>query len=337
MIKNNRKVRGLLLYSGGLDSILAAKLLLDQNVELKALSFVLPFFSPWKDPWDTKAGKMAKSIGLDVSFIRLDMDYMRMVEAPKNGWGKNINPCIDCKIYFLKYAASYMHENAYDFVATGEVLGQRPMSQQRNRLNQIEFETNLQGKLLRPLSAKHMTPTDVENEGLIDREKLLKIHGRSRDMQMALAKQYGIKDYATPAGGCLFTDENFAPKVKDLFTYCKNFYTTEDIYQCSLGRHFRINEKCKVIVSRNGDETEILYSKCFANCKIMTAFAGPVALLRGEYSEDDIITAATILLRYGKGNMAGNNLVSVIEGNCHHEKLIEKVADDDFINRLRIK
>ncbi|HOS38702.1 MAG TPA: hypothetical protein PLG31_03135 [Spirochaetota bacterium] len=291
---------GILLYSGGLDSLLAARILLDQGIELIGLHFVLPFFSPHADPADTAAARQAARIGLSLRHIRCGRDYMDMVERPAHGYGKHINPCIDCKIFFLQRAREEMERTGAAFVATGEVVGQRPMSQMRHMLNHIEHASGLDGYLLRPLSARLLKPTVAEDEGIVDRERLLDISGRSRRRQMELAARYGIEDYASPAGGCLFTDANYERRLRDLFAHRPD-YDLAAVYLLSVGRHFRLNERTRLIVARNEREGSALErARDSADCLLVPDFKGPTALLTGDADEATLALAGSIMLRYGR-------------------------------------
>ena len=199
-----KKGKCILLYSGGLDSLLAGKILIDLNIEVIGFHCVLPYYPPDTDLEKLDISIYAKQIGLNLRYHRCGDEYIDILKNPPNGYGKHINPCIDCKIYFIKKAVELMQKTDADFVATGEVMGQRPMSQQKNSLNHIENNT-LKGKLLRPLSAKLLVPTIPEITGIVDREKLYDINGRGRSKQFELAKNFGIKNFSSPAGGCLFT------------------------------------------------------------------------------------------------------------------------------------
>ena len=331
-----KKAKGILLYSGGLDSLLAAKVLLEQNIELIGLHFLLPFFPPHADPDKTKAALYAERIGLKVEHIRTGSEYMEMLKNPSYGYGKNMNPCVDCKIYFLRYAAEYMRKNGYDFVATGEVVGQRPMSQQRNKMNLIEKESSLKDFLLRPLSAKLLNPIKAEREGLIDRERLLDFSGRGRDRQFALARGYGIEEYASPAGGCLFTDVTYSARLKDLLAMHQD-YRDIDIYLLSVGRHYRLSPSCKLIVSRNAEETEILdkYSHK-SDMYLISNFRGPVGFIRGNASMDDLETAYKILYRHGKPETDKKNSITVRNDFSEFTVSVNTAADDIFLDSVRI-
>ena len=197
------KVKALALFSGGLDSILAVKLMLSQGVDVVAVNFVSAFSSYAKD--DRGAAEAAKQLGVPLKVVELGDDYLKMIREPKHGYGKNMNPCVDCRIFILKKAKKVAEEIGADFIFTGEVLDERPMSQHRGALKLVEEESGLKGKILRPLSAKLLPETVIEKKGLVDREKLLGIRGRSRKPQLKLAKEFNIKSYPSPAGGCLLT------------------------------------------------------------------------------------------------------------------------------------
>ena len=331
-----KKAKGILLYSGGLDSLLAAKVLLEQNLEIIGLHFLLPFFPPHADPEETKTSLFAQRIGLKVEHIRTGSKYMEMLKNPSYGYGKNMNPCVDCKIFFLRHAADYMRNNGYDFVATGEVVGQRPMSQQRNKMNLIEKESSLKDYLLRPLSAKLLNPIKAEREGLIDREKLLDFNGRGRDRQFALAREYGIEEYASPAGGCLFTDLTYSARLKDLLAVHPDYHDI-DIYLLSVGRHYRLSPSCKLIVSRNAEETEILdrYSN-ESDMFLISNFRGPVGFIRGNVSMDDLETAYAILYRHGKPDADKKNSITVRNDFSEFTVQVDTAADDVFLDSVRI-
>ena len=251
--KPQKVVRGLVLLSGGLDSILAAKLLIRQKIKVTGLTFKSYFFS------SDQAEKAAKELGIKLEIVDFSKENLKIVKSPKHGYGKSINPCIDCHVLMLKIAKKIMREKGFDFVATGEVLGERPMSQNRVALDVIEKESSLSGYLLRPLSAKLLKKTIPEKKGLVNRENLFDISGRSRKRQIELAKKWRIKEYPTPAGGCLLTDLEFGKKLKELlkrYPGCKD----SDIILLKYGRHFwpfdfaqgRI--KIKIIIGRNEKE-----------------------------------------------------------------------------------
>ncbi len=327
--------KGILLYSGGLDSILAAKLLMEQNVDLIGLHFVLPFYPPSFDLNELDAAKQAKKIGLKLEFYRCGKEYLEMVKNPIHGYGKNINPCIDCKIFFIKKATEYMELFNADFVATGEVVGQRPMSQLKHTLRHIEKSTNLAGKLLRPLSAKILEPTIAEKEGKIDRTRLLDINGRGRKHQLELAAKYGITDYSSPSGGCLFTDKNIASRIKDIFA--KEDKVEEiDLYLSTIGRHFRTDKNSKIIIARNQKESMDLENiKEFADSMLYPIFSGPTVFIKGKIDDRDLSAITSIMARYGKPEPE-NNRISLIHKNGNITTLYAENNDFEWFNKFKV-
>lgn len=294
------KRRGILLYSGGLDSLLAGKLLLDQGIDLVGYHFILPFVPPDADPEALMPSVYARQIGLPLKHLRCGRDYMDMVKNPPHGHGKHINPCIDCKIHFMRYAAAAMEEEGASFVATGEVMGQRPMSQVRHMMNHIEKASGLRGKLLRPLCALRMKPTEAELAGIVDRERLLDFSGRNRRPQFELARKFGITDYASPAGGCLFTDAKISRRVRDLLDRHED-YSMADVYLLTLGRHFRLHDGAKFIVSRNEEENrELGKYRAGAACYFEPEFRGPAAFALGRLGDTDAALIGAAIVRYGK-------------------------------------
>jgi len=224
-----------------------------------------------------------------------------VVKHPKHGYGSNMNPCIDCRIFMLKKAKAYMESAGASFIITGEVLGQRPMSQRRDSMRLIEKEAGLEGFILRPLSAKLLPASIPEKEGWVDREKLLNMQGRSRKPQIRLADHFDIRDYPCPAGGCLLTDPGFAQRMKDLMDHNPNF-SLNDVHLLKVGRHFRLSPKTKVIVGRNEEENRKIQT--FSQEKDIllkvSKFPGPLSLLRGKLDDGDIRRAAGITAYYSK-------------------------------------
>lgn len=329
------KVKGILLYSGGLDSLLAAKLLLNQGVELIGLHFILPFYPPDFDVSSLKAVQQAEQIGLKLEFYKCGAEYLEMLKNPLHGYGKNINPCIDCKIFFIKKAAEYMVKYNADFVASGEVVGQRPMSQLKHTLKHIEKSTGLKGRLLRPLSAKLLEPTLAETEGRIDRNKLLDINGRGRKRQLELAAEYGITDYSSPSGGCLFTDRNIASRIKDIFDN-DNAIGETDIYSATLGRHYRTDGNAKVIVARNEKESrELEKLKDSADIMFYPVFSGPTVFVKGSITEEDEIMIAAFMAKYGKPE-PDEKRVSMVCRDGNEYTIYAEERDTELYERLRI-
>jgi tRNA-specific 2-thiouridylase len=291
------KVKAISLLSGGLDSILATELVRRQGIEVIAFNVKTPFGIPKKDG-TSEAQQAAEQLKVPLVVQCVDKEYIKMLRNPKHGYGKNINPCVDCKIFILKQAKKYAKEVGADFLFTGEVLGERPMSQHGPALKTIAEESGLKGKLLRPLSAKLMAETDAEKKGLIDRSNLLTIQGRSRKPQFELAKEFGITVYPSPAGGCLLTCEEYAKKLRDLFDHKKRV-SMEDIALLRAGRHFRVG-KNKFIVGRNQVENSFLaaHSAKTDYSFELTTIVGPVTLLQGPKTKAAIETAAKLTAFY---------------------------------------
>lgn len=289
-------MKALVLLSGGLDSTLATKLILDQGIEVVALNFKSPFCLCGRG--GCGAGGVAEQFKIPIKIVSLGKDFLKVVRNPKFGYGKNMNPCIDCRIYMLKWAKKYSEEIGAAFIFTGEVLEERPMSQHRKALNIIETEAGLKGKILRPLSAKLLPKTEAERKGWVDRERLLDIRGRSRKRQLESAEEYEIKDYPCPAGGCLLTYREFAKKIKDLFDH-KRQIRMKDIALLKVGRHFRSNEN-KIIVGRNEDENQRLQHSKNGDDYIFEVpdCGSPITLLQGPKTNDAIKTAAALTARY---------------------------------------
>ncbi|MEK6732248.1 MAG: 7-cyano-7-deazaguanine synthase [Candidatus Omnitrophota bacterium] len=253
------KKKAVALLSGGLDSTLAIKLMLEQGVEVHALNFLTIFCNCTSKGCRHQATKVAEEFKIPIKVMNITEEYMEVVKNPKHPRGRNMNPCIDCRIFTFKKAKEFMREIDASFIITGEVLGQRPMSQRRQSIMTIEKETGLNGLILRPLSAKFFEPTIPEVEGAVDRNKLLDIQGRRRDKQMALAKEFDINDYPCPAGGCLLTDTCFSARIKDLFKYVPE-YDISDLHLLKIGRHFRVSDNLKLIIGRDEKENQRLLS-----------------------------------------------------------------------------
>lgn len=293
--------KAIVLLSGGLDSILATKLMLEQGVEVVALNFMAKLcMCGAKKTGESAAQTASRMLGVTLKTIDFTKDFIEIVKNPEYGHGANINPCIDCKIYMLRRAKELMGQAGASFVVTGEVLGERPMSQRKDALDIIQRQAGLKGFLLRPLCAKLLDPTIPETEGLVDREKLLDIRGRSRKPQMALAKKFGIDKYPTPAGGCLLTDPGFARRVKDAIKY--NEFDEERIALLSVGRHFRLSDKNKLIIGRDDKENILLESLKVKGDIIfnMADCPGPYAILTGLPDEAMIKTAASLVAYHTK-------------------------------------
>jgi hypothetical protein len=251
--------RAIALLSGGLDSTLAIKIVQAQNVDVVAVNFTSPFCtcSPRRAGTCHLASAVARKLGVKIRVFNKGLEYLRMVEHPRFGHGRGLNPCIDCRIFMLQKAAALMEEEKAQFIITGEVLGQRPMSQHRSALDLIERESGLAGRILRPLSAHWLPPTIPEQNGWVERTRLLAIRGRSRSGQLALAKREGVELFGCPSGGCLLTDPVVARRLRDLFRYVPQ-YDMCDVTLATFGRHFRLHPDLKVILGRNQAENDRL-------------------------------------------------------------------------------
>ena len=295
-------MKAIALLSGGLDSSLAAKVVIEQGIELEALNFMTVFCTCTTRGETCLASKKAvQALGIPLKVLNVSEEYLDVVKHPKHGYGSNMNPCIDCRIFMLKKARAYMEERGAAFIVTGEVLGQRPMSQRRDAMRLIEKEAELDGLILRPLSAKLLPASTPEKEGWVDREKLLKIQGRSRKPQIQLAAHLGIHDYPCPAGGCLLTDPGFAKRMKDLILYQPDF-CLNDVHLLKMGRQFRLSPKSKLVVGRNEEENQKIqtFSQEGDILFKVARYPGPLSLLRGVGEEGEIEKAAAITARYGK-------------------------------------
>jgi tRNA U34 2-thiouridine synthase MnmA/TrmU len=297
------KKKAVALLSGGLDSTLAVKLMIDQGIDVTAIHFTSVFCncSPKTAGCKMHARKVAEEFSVPIYVIHKGMDYIKMVENPPHGHGSAINACIDCRIYMLRKVKEMMPEMGASFVITGEVLGQRPMSQQRHTIRLIEKESGLQDLILRPLSAQHFAPTLPEREGIVDRDKLLNISGRGRKEQFALAKNLGVKDYPCPAGGCLLTDKVIAARLRDLFDHTSDYNHT-DLVLLTLGRHYRLHPDLKIILGRNQEENERLISLAKDGQSIFEPddFRGPTILALGRLDAEREATIGEIIVGHSQ-------------------------------------
>jgi len=277
------RTKAIALLSGGLDSTLAIKIMLSQGVDVVAVNFTSPFCtcSPRRPGSCHLASAVARELKVPIRVLSKGLDYLRIVERPRFGHGRGLNPCLDCRIFMLKKAAAIMEEEKALFIVTGEVLGQRPMSQHRAALDLIERESGLMGRILRPLSAQWLPPTIPEQNGWINRAKLLAIRGRSRSEQLALAKQEGVELFGCAAGGCLLTDPVVARRLQDLFRYSPE-YDMHDVTLVTFGRHFRLHPGLKVILGRNQAENDRLQQIGLKWPRLEIAgIPGPVMLICG--------------------------------------------------------
>jgi tRNA U34 2-thiouridine synthase MnmA/TrmU len=316
-------VRALGLTSGGLDSIVSALVVKDQGIEVSWVNFETPFFGP------DKARRAARITGIPLDVKNITSAYIKMLKSPDCGYGANMNPCLDCHALMLKIAGSIMKKEGFDFLFTGEVLGQRPMSQTKPSLRYVEKKSGLGGHILRPLSAKLLPPTVAEEQGLVDRERLLDISGRSRRRQMELADVFGVTDYPTPAGGCLLTDPGFSRRVKDLIEH-QDDCQGQDFELLKHGRHFRLSDKYKVVVGRTKEDNRQI-SRLVDPGKDMELRMmdrpGPTVVIPSGAPDEIVSEAATLCVAYSKAHDSltarvfvkgpgGSKVLTVMGGSC---------------------
>ena len=309
--------KAIALISGGLDSMLAVKVIQQQGITVEGINFYTGFCVEGhthairnKDKSKQKRNNalwVAEQLGIKLHIVDVIEEYKQVLLNPKHGYGANMNPCLDCKIFMVNKAVEWIdthHSGQFDFIITGEVIGQRPMSQRKKTMPIIAAESGADDRLLRPLSAKNLPPTRPEREGIIDRTQLYDFSGRSRKPQMALAKHYGFTDYASPAGGCCFlTDQSYSDKLKDLWQgRGSRDYEMDDIMLLKVGRHLRPQPHYKLIIARDEGENQFLegYRKQFLSLRAVS-HNGPLALVDGDPTEQDYQQIAKVVARYGQG------------------------------------
>jgi len=309
--------KALALISGGLDSLLATRVIQEQGIHVEGVNFFTGFCVEGhthairqkdKDkPKRNNALWSAERLGIKLHIVDIVEEYKDVVFNPKHGYGSNLNPCLDCKIFMVKKAHEWIEKNDYDFVITGEVIGQRPKSQRKATMPVIQEESGIHDRLLRPLCAKNLPETLPEREGWVNRSQLYDFHGRSRKPQMALAQKFGFEDYAQPAGGCCFlTDEQYSVKLSDMWqSRGEKRYELDDIMLLKVGRHVRPKANFKLIIAREAGETKFMrgYRKQYPSL-VITSHGGPWTLIDGELSEDDLMLSAQIVARYSQGRDA---------------------------------
>lgn len=321
---NHSPRKAIALISGGLDSMLATKLMLEQGVHVEGLNFFTGFCVEGhthairkKDKVKQKRNNalwVAEQLGIKLHIIDIVEEYKNVVLNPKHGYGANLNPCLDCKIFMVGKAKQWMEENGFDFIITGEVIGQRPKSQLKAKMPIVAAESGANDRLLRPLCAKLLAPTLPEREGWVQRDLLGDFSGRSRKPQMTMAKRFNIDDYAQPAGGCCFlTDENYSAKLADLWgARGKREYELDDIMLLKVGRHLRPRPHFKIIVGREEGENNFLegYRYQFAHLRT-TSHMGPLVLIDGEPVAEDFHLVARLAARFSAGRDAEQVRVEV--------------------------
>ena len=336
-IVTEEKKKVVALLSGGLDSQLAIKMMQEQGFDVSAVAIKTPFCD-----FDCGRGcgfeirERADDLDVNLKTVYLGDEYIEMLKHPKHGIGAGFNPCIDCRSMMFDAAKKHMEEIGAEFIISGEVLGQRPMSQHAPALRTIENESDLVGKIVRPLSAALLPETDPEKNGLIKRENLGMIRGRTRRGQLDMAKKYGIENPPNAGGGCLLTEPHFGIKAKDLFSHTKN-PTINDIDLLKIGRHFRLDEETKFIVGRNKDENEMIKAISLPGDILLEAkdFVGPVSILRGSNAKQHLKFASSITLRYSDAPNNEQAIVS-IRDNDLVEEIASKSAEEDSYIQFRM-
>ncbi len=310
-------MKALCIFSGGLDSLCSAALLRSQGVEVLALFFETPFFG------SGRARESARRIGLPLKVVDLTEPHLAMLKNPRHGYGGHMNPCIDCHALMLRTAGRMLAAEGAGFVISGEVLGQRPMSQNRGALDLVARESGLGRLLLRPLSAKALPPTIPEEKGWVNRELLMGFRGRSRKPQMALARDLGITLYPAPAGGCLLTETVFSARLKDLLN-ARQDPPVGDIELLKVGRHFRLDSRSKLVVGRNQPENQRIESLAApADAVLRTVdVPGPTALLQGDPSEDNLAIAAALTAAYSDARTGEPVRISIAGGRGTQERTV---------------
>lgn len=334
--KMKKRPHAVALFSGGLDSALAILLLLRQNIEVTALTFMTHFGCDLGDRSSCGANPFpaAEKFGFNVKLMHLGQKFVDIVENPQFGRGKNMNVCVDCRILMLTEAKTYMELIGADFIVTGEVLGQRPFSQLKDKLALTIREAGLEGKLLRPMSAKLLPETDAERDGLVDREKLESISGRSRKRQLEMAAEFGLENYPTPASGCLLTDQGYSNRLRDLLAHTEKL-SFDDLNLLQVGRHFRLDLNTKVIVGRNENENNRLLSLKKEHHTILEAVdvSSPVTLLIGPATAENINKAAMITARYTTARNEPTVRIKCVNNNgseCNQEVAVKPAVDSDL-------
>mgnify|MGYP001322868372 CR=1 FL=1 len=293
-------MKALALLSGGLDSIIAAKLIQKMGIEVETVHFANPFHQSLNENLH-QIRLLASNLNVTLNILQFGEEFLRIIERPRYNYGKHMNPCVDCRIYQLKKAKKLMEEVGASFLITGEVLDQRAHSQRRDALDIVERDLDLRGLVLRPLSAKHLRPTLPEEKGWVDRDQLLDIKGRGRDQQIKLAQDFGISDFPSPAGGCLLTYREYSEKVKDLLKFEKGL-SLRAVSLLQTGRHLRLSSQVKIIVGKNEAENNLLNSIASENEIILELadYQGPTTLYSGPLSNQTLELAAAITAGYSK-------------------------------------
>lgn len=327
------------LLSGGLDSTVAIQLMLDQGIGVHAFNIVSAFCccTP-RESSCSAAATAVKALGVDLKVVNVTDEFLPIVANPEHARGSGMNPCLDCRILMYRKAKEYMDEIGASFIVTGDVIGQRPMSQRRDAMKLIDRESGLTGHVLRPLCASLLEPTVPEREGWVDREKFMAVSGRSRKPQMELAEQMGLTDYPCPAGGCLLTDPIFAQRLRDLLRQTGELWR-EDVALLKLGRHFRLSPATKAVVGRDQKENHLLANQMREGDYSLeiSGQPGPLTLVRGDVTSDELDVAAAITSRYGKsGGRAPTTVLCRQVGNGSSVSMSVEPVNRDTIKPLMI-
>jgi tRNA U34 2-thiouridine synthase MnmA/TrmU len=324
------KVKCLALLSGGLDSILAVKVVQDQGIEVIGVAFTTPFFGA------RKAEEAAQAIGLPLLKLDITEEHLSIVKAPRYGYGRNMNPCIDCHALMIRKAGEILDKQGADFIITGEVLGQRPMSQNKQSLHVVAKNSGYNGRIVRPLSAVLLPETDTEKEGLLDRGKLLDIRGRGRKRQIEMAARYGITSYSSPAGGCLLTDPMFSKRLRELFSHNPD-PDPREIELLKTGRHFRIEDRVKVIVGKNRRDNAVIADSAREQDILLKVadHPGPLALIPHGCPGGCLLPAAGICVHYSDAPKDAEVEVRFRRGK-ETGILRTTAAPRDFVERIMI-
>lgn len=292
-------VKAVGLLSGGLDSELACRMMIDQGIEVHIMHLAMP----WGCSKPSRVTSLAQRLNVPLKVIPLTDDYLPLLRHPQYGFGSGHNPCVDCHIYMVKKAAEYMHEIGASFIFTGEVLGQRPLSQRRVCLDWVENDAGVPGRLLRPLSARVLPPTVPEQEGIVDRSKLLGIVGRARKEQYALAASFGFESFSQPGGGCLLTEKYFGARIKDVLEH--GCHSIAAMAVLGVGRFFRVDPDTFILLGRDDHENHKLFDQALPEDRLLGSFQfpAPAALVRSKaLKEEHLVLAAGLMQFYSKAS-----------------------------------
>jgi len=334
----------LVLISGGLDSMLAAKLLIEQGIHVEGINFFTGFSGENPNLIENQAAVklhsarwVAEQLAIKLHLIDVVNDFKCVLFNPRFGYGANLNPCLDCKIFMVKKAFAYLQQNGFDFLVTGEVLGQRPMSQRKDTLPIVAKDT--EDLLLRPLSAKLLAPTLPEREGWVDRKLLCDFNGRTRKPQIALAKKFGFQGFPQPAGGCELTDPVFARRLKDLWQHRPSKeYSLDDIALLKTARHLRPRDNFKLIIGRDESDNIKLQKYQAQHISLLcVSYPGPIVLIDGTVSDDDINLAARLTAYFGKGRHDNAVLIKIKKPDAEEYNLtVKPISEQELLKNWYI-